>query len=299
MGGEAQLLMPAKKPKTQQEWAEYYNWAYSLLKSDNSLWKVFQQAIKGSWSKEKFIAEIRRTSWYQKHSETYRQTEALKYTDPETWRARVRTIYNNVTQLAGTMGLRLGWQTMWDMAEDALSFGWDNAKLRSMLSQHLKNGKGGYYGEAGEAEDQLRQYAFQMGVRIDESALGGWLKGILNGTRTTEDYKGWLQQQALSAFPTLSEQIKGGMSVRDIASPYMEAMGRILEVDSQALDLYDPTIRTALTNINKENGKAELKPLWQFENELRKDPRWLKTNNARQAMNSTARTIGQQFGMVF
>lgn len=287
------------KPKTQQDWAEYYGWAYALLKSDSSLYKVFQDAIKGGWSKEKFVAELRKTSWYRTHSESYRQTEALKYTDPETWRARVRTIYQNITQLAGTMGLRLNWQTMWDMAEDSLSFGWDNAKLRSMLAKYAKPGVGGYYGEAGNAEDQLREYAYQMGIKIDEGALGGWLRGILQGTRTVEDYKGWLQAQAISAFPTLKEQIMGGMSVRDIASPYMEAMGRILEIDGNALDLYDPTIRTALTNINKETGKAELKPLWQFENELRKDPRWLKTNNAREGINSTARQVLQDFGFAW
>jgi len=289
--------MPAsKKKKTPQDWAEYYGWAYALLKSDDSLWNLFQKSIKGEWGREKFIAELRKTSWYKKHSESYRQTEALKYTDPETWRARVRTIYSNITQLAGTMGLRLNWKTMWDMAEDALSFGWDNAKLRTQLTKYLKPGQGGYYGEAGEAEDQLRQYAFQMGIKIDEGSLGGWLKGILNGTRTVEDYKGWLQQQAISAFPTLKDQIKGGMSVRDIASPYMEAMGRILEIDSQALDLYDPSIRSALTNVSQESGKAELKPLWQFENELKKDPRWLKTNNAREGINSTARQVLQDFG---
>lgn len=285
------------KPKTEKEWAEYYDWAYSLLKSDSSLWKVFQKAIKEGWEKAKFIAEVRRTTWYQNHSESWRQTEALKHTDPESWRAKVRTIYNNITQLAGQMGLRLNWQTMWDMAEDALAFGWDNAKLKSQMAKFLKPGVGGYYGEAGEAEDQLRQYAFQMGVKINDGTLHGWLKGIIQGTRTVEDYKGWLQQQAISAFPTLAEQIKGGMTVRDIASPYMEAMGRILEINSEGLDLFDPLVRTALTGVNKETGKAELKPLWQFENELRQDPRWLKTNNARQSINSTARSIGQMFGV--
>lgn len=285
------------KPKTEKDWAEYYDWAYSLLKSDPELWKVFQQAIKGEWTREKFIAEIRRTTWYKNHSESWRQTEALKHSDPETWRLRVRTIYNNITQLAGQMGLRLSWQTMWDIAEDALAFGWDNAKLRSVLAKHLKRGVGGYYGEAGEAEDQLRQYAFQMGVKIDDGALHGWLKGILMGTRTVEDYKGWLQQQAISAFPALADQIKGGMTVRQIASPYFEAMSRLLEINGDALDLTDPTIRGALSAVNKETGKAELKPLWEFENELRKDPRWLKTNNARQSINSTARTIGQMWGV--
>jgi len=289
------------KKKTETEWAEYYQWSLALLKSDPSLWNLFKRATAGAkpWDRAKFVAELKRTSWYQKHSATARETLAQKYTDPETWRAKVRTIYNNITQLAGQMGLRVSWKTMWDMAEDSLMFGWDNAKLRTQLSKYLKPGQGGYYGEAGEAEDQLRQYAFQMGIKVDEGALGGWLKGIVNGTRTTEDYKGWLQQQAISAFPSLAAQIKGGMTVRDIASPYLESMGRILEINGEALDLYDPSIRGALTSVNKETNKAELKPLWQFENELRKDPRWLKTNNAREGINTTARQVLQDFGFAW
>lgn len=289
----------SKKPKTDKEWAEYYDWALSLLRSDPELWNLFKRAQKGNYNQARFVAELRKTKWWKTHSESARKTIALKHTDPETWRNQVRTIYQNITQLAGQMGLRVSWKTMWDMAEDALMFGWDNAKLRSQLAKFLKKGVGGFYGEAGEAEDQLRQYAFQMGVRLDEGALSGWLKGIVAGTRTVEDYKGWLQQQALSAFPTLSEQIKGGLSVREIASPYMEAMGRILEINSDALDLYDPVLRGALTAVNKETGKAELKPLWQFENELRKDPRWLKTNNAREGINTVARDVLQDFGFAW
>lgn len=289
------------KKKTPEEWARYYDWALAVLRSDPSLWELFQRATKGKtpYTRERFVAELKKTAWYKKNGETARQTLALKFSDPETWRQRVRTIYKNIQSLAGQMGIRADWQTYWDMAEDALMFGWDNSQMRSALSKYLKGGTGGFYGEAGEAEDQLRQYAFQMGVKVDESALSGWLKGILNGSRTVDDYKGFLQKQALSAFPTLSEEIKGGLMVRDIASPYMQAMGRILEINPEELDLYDPTIRTALTSVNKESGKAESKPLWQFENELRKDPRWLKTNNAREGINTTARQVLQDFGMAF
>ena len=189
---------------------------------------------------------------------------------------------------------------MWDMAEDALTFGWDNTQLRSNLSKYLSGGKGGIYGgEAADAKSQLEQYAYQMGIKLDESSMNSWLKGILNGSKTVQDYKGYLQKMAISAFPTLADDIKGGMMVRDIAAPYMEAMGRILEINSAELDLYDPTVRGALTNINKESGKAESKPLWQFENELRKDPRWMKTNNAREGINGVAHSILKDWGYAF
>lgn len=291
--------MPPKKGDSSEKWAAYYGWAMALLKSDSSLWEFFEKAKKQGWEKPKFIAELRKTKWYQAHGATARETLALKYTDPETWRQRVRTIYQNIMTLAGSMGIHADWKTYWDMAEDALMMGWDQAKLRSALSTYLKGGKGGYEGEAGDAEDQLRQYAYQMGVKLDDGALGGWLKGILNGSKTVNDYKGYLQQMALGAFPGLSEQIKGGMMVRDIASPYMDAMQRILEVNGGALDLFDPTIRKAMSMTDTTSGKQIMKPLWQFEEELRKDPRWLKTNNARQSLNSSGRDILKQFGMVF
>jgi hypothetical protein len=280
--------------KTEQEWAEYYGWSVALINSDPSLKKLFARAQKETWPKAKFVAELKRTSWYRKNGDSARQTIALKYTDPETWRNRVRAIYTNIQALAGQMGIKTSWKTMWDMAEDALMFGWDNAKLRSALSGYLKAGSVG--GEAGEARNQLRQFAYQMGIKISDGTIDGWLKGILNGSKTVEDYKGYIQKQAISAFPTLAEDIKGGLMVRDIASPYMEAMGRILEVNSEELDLYDPTIRKALTSINGDTGKAESKPLWQFEEELRKDPRWLKTNNARESINGVAHQVLQSWG---
>lgn len=288
---------PAKKRtgKTQQEWAEYYGWSLALINSDPSLKNLFARAQKdGKWSREKFVAELKRTSWYKKNGDTARQTLALKYTDPETWRNRVRAIYTNIQALAGQLGVKASWQTYWDMAEDALMFGWDNQKLRATLAEYVKSGATG--GEAGEARNQLRQYAYQMGIKTSDGTIDGWLKGILNGSKTIEDYKGYIQKQAISAFPTLAEDIKGGLMVRDIASPYMESMGRILEVNSAELDLYDPTIRRALTSVNSDTGKAESKPLWQFEEELRKDPRWLKTNNARESINGVAHDILKSWG---
>lgn len=290
----------SKKPKTDKEWAEYYGWALALLNSDPTLKKLFDDAVKNDYTREKFVAELRKTKWYQKNGESARQTLALKFTDPETWRTRVRAIYSNIQQLAGQMGIKTSWQTMWDMAEDALMFGWDNSQLRSNLSKYLSGGKNGIYGgEAADAKSQLEQYAYQMGIKLDDSSMNSWLKGILNGTKTIQDYKGYLQKQAISAFPTLADDIKGGMMVRDIAAPYMEAMGRILEINSAELDLYDPTVRGALTNINKESGKAESKPLWQFENELRQDPRWLKTNNAREGINGVAHSVLKEWGFAF
>jgi hypothetical protein len=40
-------------------------------------------------------------------------------------------------------------------------------------------------------------------------------------------------------------------------------------------------------------------PLWQLENEVRADPLWKKTNNARESMFSVAHQVARDFGLVF
>jgi hypothetical protein len=292
------------KPKTFEEWAQYYGWALAVLQSDPSLYDLFKRAVKATWKPEKFIAELRKTPWYKKYGETARKALVLKKADPASWRERVRAIYQEIMSLASTMGVHANWQTYWDMAEDAFTFGWTNSELRRHLASYLNNTKGVYGGEAGENEAQLRSYAFQMGVSIDDGTLKNWLKGIANGSRTLQDYKGYIQKLAISAYPGLAKQIQGGMTVRDIADPYMQSMANILEISPSTLSVNDPTIKKALAGVVQDaNGNAQPgqsgMPLWQFEEQLKKDPRWLNTKNARRDLDSTGRGILQQFGVAW
>lgn len=84
----------------------------------------------------------------------------------------------------------------------------------------------------------------------------------------------------------------------DLASPYMQSMGNILEVNPGELDLFNPTIRKAL-QATDDKGQPTSKPLWQFENELRKDPRWLKTKNAQDSLLSAGHQVLSDFGLGF
>jgi hypothetical protein len=74
-------------------------------------------------------------------------------------------------------------------------------------------------------------------------------------------------------------------------------MSRLLEVSPDNIDLNDHTINKALTSLNADS-KPELQPIWQFETSLRKDPRWASTQNARNTVDSVARSILSDFGLV-
>jgi hypothetical protein len=89
--------------------------------------------------------------------------------------------------------------------------------------------------------------------------------------------------------------IDKGLTVRDIASPYLDAMATTFEIDPTSANLEDPLMQKALTNLSQGN-EPSLKPLWQFQQELKQDNRYFKTNKAHQDMTGLATEIARQFG---
>jgi hypothetical protein len=102
---------------------------------------------------------------------------------------------------------------------------------------------------------------------------------------------------AKSRYPSLVKQIDSGLTVKQIASPYFQSMANILEINPNNINMEDPTIKQAFTSLNAD-GQPSTKALWQFEQELKQDPRWRFTKNAESDLMGTARKVLQDFGLV-
>ncbi len=90
-------------------------------------------------------------------------------------------------------------------------------------------------------------------------------------------------------------QIDAGLTTKQAASPYIQSMASILELDPNAVNLDDPTIAKALTGVN-EQGTPTVMPLWQFERELKKDSRWRYTKNAQDELLGTGMQVLRDLG---
>ena len=106
-------------------------------------------------------------------------------------------------------------------------------------------------------------------------------------------------------FPGLSKSIDSGMTVAQAASPYVTSYAKILEqpIDSSSQAsqyLQDPVVKKALQYQNpqeQKQGTPGIMPMYQFEQTLRQDPRWMKTNNARDQLGSAAYHVLSDFGL--
>jgi len=74
-------------------------------------------------------------------------------------------------------------------------------------------------------------------------------------------------------------------------------MAKELEISPASIALTDNKINQALTATNKD-GRPEPKQLWQFQQDLRSDPRWDKTQGAQDSTMTTARSVLSQMGLV-
>jgi hypothetical protein len=152
-------------------------------------------------------------------------------------------------------------------------------------------------GKVAEQMAALKQSAAAYGINYNDDWYRTSVLNILKGKSDVETYNQQIKDLAKSQYPTLAAQIDAGYTVQAIASPYISTMSQILELNPGEITLYDDTIRRALTGINEQNQPA-LKPLWQFEQDLRKDERWRYTKNAEQDLMGTGIKLLRNFGLV-
>jgi hypothetical protein len=275
---------------------EEYGLSYALFQAFPELKELLRKAVNGNWSPSKFQVELRQTQWFKKHSDVWRETTALKFSDPSTYRERLANSMTAVQNLAGSFGARLG--ALKRLAERALLFGMSDDQIRDVLANHIKPSEGGHYsGQLSGIEQDLQSLAARNGVRVGKKQLQNWMKSIVRGDASQQQFEQHIRDLAAQTFGAYGDQIRSGIDLIDAASPYMQSMTEILELNPGALDLYDPTLRRAMTGTRNDKNEVVPMSLTDFEDQLRKDRRWQYTQNAReQAMGFTS-AISKMWGL--
>lgn len=278
---------------------EDYGLSYALFKAFPELNDLLKKAIANNWTPTKFQVELRQTKWFAKHSDVWREVTALQYSDPATYEDRFQESLAAVSNLAGSVGANLSEKALQRLAKRALLFGFDEAQMRDQLAQYVKPSGAGYYtGDLSSIEDQLRSTAIQNGVTLNDAQLQGWMQNIVRGNASQDQFITAIRRMAADAFPLYGEQVRGGIDLMDVASPFIQSMSELLELNPADVKLTDPTIRRALSGSTDASGKTVPLNISQFEDSLRQDPRWMYTKNAKKTAEGMAASIGKMWGLV-
>jgi len=293
-GGGSQSV--PDKPADPSAMAEQYGYVEALFNAVPELKALFQKAVKGKWDGGKFQAELRDTKWWKSKPESVRKFLTEQAGDPATAKQKIDQMVVKITQAAGALGAPTDYKTMRDFAVQALMNGWTDGQVRWNLAKKINLKRDRRPGEAGENLDKLAGLAYDMGVKVSDQWADDAARKIAGGAASLQDYEDQIRRMAKGQYSMWSKQIDAGQSVADLASPYLQSMATILELAPGSINLFDPTIKKSLT-AKGPDGKSMIKPMWQFENELRADPRWKKTKNAQESVMQVTHQVLSDFGL--
>ncbi|MDP9611546.1 hypothetical protein [Streptomyces demainii] len=225
-----------------------------------------------------------------------------KYTDPATFNQNWKNAQYKINQLAVQVGVgnlinRRGQSSalLKEAIYNSLALGWSDARIKDWLGSRAKVNDGIMWGEAGEAWDKLHEIAYLNGMKYSTDWYKRNAVGIASGKGTIETVEDHIRSQAAARFKNFANQIKAGQNAMDLAAPYIKSLSTLLEIPETDVDLFEKHIYNAMAG----DHAGQNFPLWQFENYVRNDPRWKKTNNARESMMTVARQVAKDFGMAY
>lgn len=280
------------------ELAEQYGLSSNLINSSKELKKLFQQAVSGGWSPQRFQAALKNSEWWRTQSDSLRKYITLRHTDPATLNrqreeagAKLNRIAVEVglgTQMSGGKPSKLLTQAVYN----SLALGWSDQRLKDWLGTQVGLHGEMMWGEAGEAFDKLHTVAYSNGLRYSSSWYRDRAREVVSGRITQSTVEDQIRRQAAARYTAYREQILAGQDVMDLASPYLKTVATLLELPESDVDLFNKHVSKAMT----AQGTT---PLWQFETDVRSDPLWKKTNNARESMFSVAHQVLNSFGVTY
>lgn len=272
---------------------------------------LLDQAIQGQWTNDRFIMAVAGSNWYRTNSDKAREWITLQAVDPETARQNLIRLSGETWTFAHSQGIQLDDKqaaeaAMWRMFNPNVSEDMFRVHLaRTYFNPHMDWHK--LTGQAAEFARQIqevgREYGWDDWDNYEQSRdmLGQMMRGELD----PEGFKRRMVDHAKVMYPGLHDQLLSGMTVKQIADPYMSKYSQILETPQTAINWYDDKLvqkalqyRPETNNTGKGTESAGVMPMHQFEEQLREDPRWRKTKNAINSTGALLQQIGKDWGFV-
>ncbi len=277
--------------------AATYGFASAFFNADPELKKLLASAIAGKWTNEMFQGKFMDTQWYRSRSAAIRQFTDLETRDPAEMERQVRQkqllIYDQFSQL----GLETSYGQTRSLAYQSLKFAWDENQLRDVIVDLLNYGDLG--GTPATLEMQIKGMAGDYGVTLNSSQTNDFINGLLTDRYTEDNLRDFLKDSAKSKYQGMAGMLDQGFTVRQVASPYVDSYARLMEVGADTVDLNDNLIQQALQGTPQQgNQPPVMKSVYQFERDLRRDPRWLRTKNAHQSATDAVMSIAKDWGLV-
>jgi len=255
-------------------------------------------------------AIMQNADWSKQFGATARRFQILEKTDPgsaqEAINAKIDELRNALDEVGGSANE----EELRDMARVSLMGGRSvNGQWTPLTTDETRRWiartidfDGTLKGQVRQVQNNIRDLAFNygfsdlMGGRIDDWVRGN-TQAVTAGDLSLEEVEDQMKNFAIGRFPALSRQLQAGIPLVDLVAPYKNTLASMLEIDEDSVSLADSLMERALGSLGTD-GQQSLMPLWEFKQQIRKDPRWLSTDQAVETYNNIGVQIARDFGFL-
>jgi len=270
---------------------------------------LFDKASKEGWTSEQFQMQLEGTSWWQTTLPSLRSWY-LNTHDPRKQSTTVELIRNKVASVSSyleQLGItpqgidpvtgkafdKTGYVS--GIAQEAVKNGWDDNQLRDYLAKQAPIVFTGG-GEIGSSLSKIRDAAYAYGVNISptyEKMINNSLLDSSDG-RDAQYYLAEVRRQAMENpnNKAFKEALDSGRTLYEATRSYRNQMAGLLEVDESNVTWDDLMKKT----IDNTTGAA--RTFADFTKQVKSDPLWQTTRNAKETYSTTALDLAKMFGLV-
>lgn len=277
-----------------------YNYSRAMLEATPELLAIFRTAYIKEWTEDKIVAEIQNTTWFRENSVNWKEVEKTRLQNPGEFRSALAKRRAEIEDAANQLGASVTGEELDKLANDALYGNWSQSQLRRYVSAEIDiQQTGGLMGDAGQEEMRLRKVAAENGVEYSDE----WFRTQARSSATSGTLGNpgqadlLIRQDAANTYVQYKDAILKGGNLSTLAGNYLRSLEKTYDMADGSASLFDPNIKKALQG-RDEQGNPTTTPMWQFEENLRRDPKWLTTKNGAETMSNVAGGLLQEWGFL-
>jgi len=261
---------------------------------DPTIGPILKDAAAQKLSPDQLLGQLQATDWWKTTSATAREFDAKQKTDPASAQADIAAAEAQISSEALQLGLDADPAHIHEIAVDSVRLGWNDAQLRKVLGAEANKNP------AEIAQTQLANLtsmAGDYGLKYSPDQLQKWASDIIGGTATAQQFQSNLIDVASGKYPTISDALAKGTTLRAYMDPYVQQMAGVLGISANSVDLSDSKWTNVLSAPGPD-GKPRPMTLQEATNYARQNPAfgWSKTADAQKQAADFATRLGVMFG---
>lgn len=291
------------------EQASIYAIPLSVIQADSELNQLFNEAWSSQkagmeWSKDYFTTRLKSLNWYKTKSEAERKYYLLSKDPAQAaeFQAQINASIAKLGDAAGSLGITLNETQLNEFAHTVMRLGLNDSEIRNSLANYINyEGKsdleiiGSLYGEAGNYEDQIRNWAKKNNVTVSNDWVLGQVKGIVSGNFTVDKANDFITNIARQQNPGWSDRLDASTSLLDLAGGYRQIISDEMDQAFDTVDFSNDYLRNVI-NATDANGRPVSND--SLKTTLRKSDEWASIKKNKEKVLNVANDLMNKFGLM-